>query len=449
MDTQETKVFICYARENMATAKKLYQDLKRAGVNPWMDKEDLLPGQNFTQAIQNSQFVIVLLSTSFVSKRGYRQKELKHALDVLGEIPDDQIFLIPARLEECVPTNELLLDLNWVDLFPEAEYTDGFQKILKVVCPETPGEPASTREQEISSPQEQEIVEKIEGDVLSSIVAFMQSLPNIHDSDSQRAFIVHAGVDTELQDQIPFGKPAAQFVPLLVSTLTRYGRLSDGRPALEAVLEAAKNYIGQDKRAYCNTLIQEVQASLQKSTKQTPALPSRKEKSPTQEGLISLRSELLTVSPNNGRKVFGLTANWRPRKYLQNNFEDRGNVVIDHAIGLMWQKAGSDDWLTYKSAEEYVKKLNRQQFAGYNDWRLPTIPELMSLLESEKQSNGFYINPIFGVPDEEYYWCWSADRRAKGESSSGSVWLVYFYGGDVIWGSVYNHCYVRCVRSRQ
>jgi hypothetical protein len=33
------QVFICYAREDMATAKRLYQDLQRAGITPWMDTE--------------------------------------------------------------------------------------------------------------------------------------------------------------------------------------------------------------------------------------------------------------------------------------------------------------------------------------------------------------------------------------------------------------------------
>jgi len=40
------KVFISYAREDVEMARKLYDDLKNAGVSPWMDEEDLLPSQS-------------------------------------------------------------------------------------------------------------------------------------------------------------------------------------------------------------------------------------------------------------------------------------------------------------------------------------------------------------------------------------------------------------------
>ena len=117
---------------------------------------------------------------------------------------------------------------------------------------------------------------------------------------------------------------------------------------------------------------------------------------------IQLRSEPLVVSNAEAQQVFGLEPQeaWfgvalRPREYLQNDFEERGDVVVDHATGLMWQQSGSEDGLTYQEAQEYVHKLNDQKFAGYNGWRLPTVPELMSLLEPEKSSDGRYINPIF------------------------------------------------------
>jgi hypothetical protein len=160
------------------------------------------------------------------------------------------------------------------------------------------------------------------------------------------------------------------------------------------------------------------------------------------------------VSEDEAQQVFGLTtqkfkiadteySGWRPLEYIQNEYEDQGEVVVDHATGLMWQKSGSPNFMTYQEAQAYIEQLNTQKFAGYSDWRLPTIPELMSLLEPEKQSNDLYINPIF---DAEQWWCWSADRRIKGESSPGAAWRVYFDVGSVYWGSL-NSYYVRAVRS--
>ncbi len=137
---------------------------------------------------------------------------------------------------------------------------------------------------------------------------------------------------------------------------------------------------------------------------------------------------------------------WRPLEYIENDFEDRGDVVMDHATGPMWQKSGPG-FLNYKKAQEYVKDLNRRKFAGYENWRLPTIPELISLLEPEKQSNDRCIHPIF---DKKQLWCWSVDKRqTKGEGSSELTWNVLFNRGRVYWYDVGNSYYVRCVRPRQ
>ena len=93
------KVFISYAREDIETARKLYHDLKQAGISPWMDKEDLLPGQNWrvmiSKAIQESKYFLAVLSSHSLTKRGFVQKELKMALDILDEFPEDDIFIIP------------------------------------------------------------------------------------------------------------------------------------------------------------------------------------------------------------------------------------------------------------------------------------------------------------------------------------------------------------------
>ena len=81
----------------------------------------------------------------------------------------------------------------------------------------------------------------------------------------------------------------------------------------------------------------------------------------------------------------------------------------------MWQKSGSDKGLSYEEVQAYVQHLKDERFAGYSDWRLPTVPELLTLVEPEQQSNGLYINPIF---DEKQSWCWSADLvRGSRESA--------------------------------
>ena len=90
------------------------------------------------------------------------------------------------------------------------------------------------------------------------IAEFLISLPNIHDGNTQRALIYSAGLDARLQNQLCIAVPPAQFVQLLVSTLSDYGMLEDGRHALEAILEAAKQYVGRVHRVYCDELITEL-----------------------------------------------------------------------------------------------------------------------------------------------------------------------------------------------
>ncbi|MDY0093264.1 MAG: HAD hydrolase-like protein [Candidatus Vecturithrix sp.] len=90
------------------------------------------------------------------------------------------------------------------------------------------------------------------------IIEFFESLPGIDNENGQKALILKAGLDSQLEKQIDFGKPLAQFIPLLILTLLNYGTLEDGRNALKAVLLASKDLIGPDKRAICDALIKRI-----------------------------------------------------------------------------------------------------------------------------------------------------------------------------------------------
>ncbi|GAK50704.1 tetratricopeptide TPR_2 [Candidatus Moduliflexus flocculans] len=96
----------------------------------------------------------------------------------------------------------------------------------------------------------------------TKISNFLRSLPNIDDSNGRRAFIYSVGLDSQLQDHISFNQPVAEFIPLLIANLFDYGKLNDGRYALEALLETAKEHVGQDKKDYCERLIRELQPFL-------------------------------------------------------------------------------------------------------------------------------------------------------------------------------------------
>ncbi len=93
-----------------------------------------------------------------------------------------------------------------------------------------------------------------------NIVTLLTSIPNMSEKDTRRALIAGAALDPELECQINCERAPAQFFQLLIPTLRNYGTLTDGRNPLEAVLEAAKQSVGQEKRARCDELIQNIRA---------------------------------------------------------------------------------------------------------------------------------------------------------------------------------------------
>jgi hypothetical protein len=94
-------------------------------VDPWLDEEKLLPGQDWrqeiTSAVKRSDVVIVCLSSSSISKTGFVQNEIKYALDAADAQPEGTIFLIPLRLEECEIPDQLSR-WQWVNYFEETGY---------------------------------------------------------------------------------------------------------------------------------------------------------------------------------------------------------------------------------------------------------------------------------------------------------------------------------------
>ena len=126
------KVFLCHASDDKPKVRDFYSRLTNDGIDAWLDKEKLLPGQNWKieipKAVIDSDVVIVCLSAHSLNKEGFVQKEIKLALDSADEKPAGTIFIIPARLEDCdVP--ERLSQFQWVDLFSD----NGYEWLLKAL----------------------------------------------------------------------------------------------------------------------------------------------------------------------------------------------------------------------------------------------------------------------------------------------------------------------------
>ncbi|MGD0202022.1 MAG: toll/interleukin-1 receptor domain-containing protein [Bryobacteraceae bacterium] len=130
-----TKVFLAYVAEDRDAAGRLYADLLRGGLDPWLDRKKLLPGQNWPRAIEQAiavaDFFVACFSGRSTGKRGRFQSELRYALDCASMLPLEEVFFIPVRLEECRVPARITRDFQYVDLF--ADWDKGVRRILAVI----------------------------------------------------------------------------------------------------------------------------------------------------------------------------------------------------------------------------------------------------------------------------------------------------------------------------
>ena len=125
--------------------------------------------------------------------------------------------------------------------------------------------------------------------------------------------------------------------------------------------------------------------------------------------------------------------------------DDRLGVVKDDIYKLMWQDGDlSPHEMTHDEAVHYCENLNS---AGFNDWRLPTIKELLSITDDtrfEPAINKAFKNVAYETTDhrgERWYW-----SQTKSAGASSRVWVVNSNDGFVGWRDVSSRRFVRCVR---
>lgn len=150
-------------------------------------------------------------------------------------------------------------------------------------------------------------------------------------------------------------------------------------------------------------------------------------------------------------------------------------VVIDHASNLMWHQSGSTNGMNWENAHRWIERLNTKGYAGYHDWRLPTVEEATSLLEPSKahfflshdadaaeyhkllrsdhlkqksksplflkDKRGRFFDPVF---DKTQGWIWTGDNYQR----LNAAWRVDYFSGLVDWDVYYYIFYfVRPVRT--
>jgi len=129
------RVFIAYVEEDLPLARRLRDEIAAAGCSPWMDKDKLLPGQDWPRAIcraiEISDAFVAGFSTQSIAKRGPFQSELRWALRCARRMPLDETFVIPVRFDRCCVPQQIRERSQYVDLFPDWEH--GMKKIVRAV----------------------------------------------------------------------------------------------------------------------------------------------------------------------------------------------------------------------------------------------------------------------------------------------------------------------------
>lgn len=125
------KIFLAHAKEDEAITESIYDRLKDAGYNPWMDVRDIPGGVSWDYEIQknfsNANLIILILSKISAQKNGYVRREFNEALDKLKYVKPDDVFVIPLLIDDSPVPSYISTKIEFIDL----KRDDGWSKLEK------------------------------------------------------------------------------------------------------------------------------------------------------------------------------------------------------------------------------------------------------------------------------------------------------------------------------
>lgn len=111
-------------------------------------------------------------------------------------------------------------------------------------------------------------------------------------------------------------------------------------------------------------------------------------------------------------------------------------LIHDRATGLIWDR-GSAEVMDAGRTEAYLARLNAGRYAGYANWRLPTMEEALSLMEPQPR-DGYYLDPLLrGGP---------VYTKTADHTLTGRVWMVDYTDGVIGTEPPSHNSRVRAVR---
>ena len=106
----------------------------------------------------------------------------------------------------------------------------------------------------------------------------------------------------------------------------------------------------------------------------------------------------------------------------KNRFLDsQDGTITDNDTGLRWCQKDSfqiyQDWLTFQEAISWVDEINKKDFLGFHDWRIPEKDEIEKLFLSDniiigRSNQELHIDPVFEPGGGNGSWCMPFDQQA-------------------------------------
>ena len=122
--------------------------------------------------------------------------------------------------------------------------------------------------------------------------------------------------------------------------------------------------------------------------------------------------------------------------------------ILDNETGLVWAKEDSwpvaQDWLNFQESLEFVDEMNKKDYLGFHDWRIPEREEIEKIFIADstilaRSNNEIHLDPIFAPGGGNASWCLPFDQQA-------AFYFSYTSGNAQQFDQDYSQGYVRLVR---
>ncbi len=124
--------------------------------------------------------------------------------------------------------------------------------------------------------------------------------------------------------------------------------------------------------------------------------------------------------------------------YGENQFVDNGDSTIsDDATGLMWSQDDSGVGMNWEDALVWVEQMNDEDNLGHDDWRLPDVKELQSIVDytrSPSTTGSAAIDPVFtttsttiedGSTDYPYFWSGTTHANWSNDAGMAAAYVSF------------------------